>query len=100
MLLIVAFFSQPSHADDSDTADFVRQQVVDVAQQLEGQIDRITAIERYLADQARAKEGKAPSGWAQPPLEDYLVPGAPESLIPVPPAVAATSPAARVGPQP
>lgn len=75
-------------ADDTDTAPppdtaaQVQQQVSDVYAQMAEQTERLAAIERFLADQARQKAGAAPKDWVQPPLADYLKPGAPESLIP------------------
>lgn len=93
MFTLVIFLSSPScEAEDtaettSDTAAQVQQQLQEVQEQLDQQVDRLTAIERYLTDQVRAKEGKAPRRWVQPPLDAYLVPEAPESLVPgaVPP---------------
>lgn len=94
MLTLVVLLSSACEAKDtaettSDTAVQVQQQVQEVQEQLVQQVDRLTAIERYLADQVRVKEGKAPKGWVQPPLDAYLKPGAPESLVPgvTPPAL-------------
>jgi hypothetical protein len=87
MLSLVAFLTSTCGAEDTaapaSTAQQVVQQIVDVQQQMDAQADRLTAIERYLADQILVKEGKAPKGWVQPPIEDYMKPGAPVSLIPV-----------------
>ena len=71
--------------------------LVDTAQQ---QVDRLTAIERFLADEILVKEGKAPKGWVQPPIEDYMKPGAPVSMIPVPPKPPTVAVRLPYGPQP
>ncbi|MAH47901.1 hypothetical protein CMI37_18915 [Candidatus Pacearchaeota archaeon] len=36
----------------------------------------------FLADLTRLKNGEAPAGWEQPPIEWYETSGAPESFIP------------------
>lgn len=89
MLSLVALLSSMCSAEDTaapaaDTsqAQQVQQQIADVQQQMDEQADRLTAIERFLADQQRVRDGKAPKGWVQPPIEDYMKPGAPASLIP------------------
>lgn len=107
MLSLVALFTSTCSAKDAtstpDTAQqVVQQQVTEVQQQMEVQADRLTAIERFLADQLLMKEGKAPKGWIQPPIDDYMKPGAPVSMIPapLPPPVVSTRPARPLGPQP
>ena len=69
--------------DDGDTAQ-VREQVEQIQDRVEASTATLTAIERYLADQVRAKHGECPRGWVQPPVSDYAKPDAPESFIPAP----------------
>lgn len=100
----VAVARDTEDAAHQDTAAQVQQQVQEVAEQVDAQSDRLAALERYLTDKTRAANGEAPKGWVQPPLEDYLKPGAPTSFIPAPPAPAVVADAPRAvgakGPQP
>lgn len=108
MLPFFVIFSTTCNAGDSaqpgdiaQSVDTAQQQVVYIQGQLDAQIARLTAIERFLSDEALAKAGKAPKGWVPPPIDDYMKVGAPVSMIPAPPLpVASTRSSRPLGPQP
>ena len=83
-----------------DTAQQVAVQVDEVAERVDDLGSKLSAIERYLADEILVKEGKAPKDWVQPPIEDYMKPGAPVSMIPVPPKPPTVAVRVPYGPQP
>lgn len=99
LLLLLPFgLAQEESADSADTAQAppmpeplpppspevakVQQQVRDQRDDVAEMQREVDAIRRFLADRQRAQEGKAPRGWAQPPLDSYLWPSSPESFIP------------------
>lgn len=75
------FFVSAARAADEDPPPVV-QEMHDVVVEAQKLSDRSDAIEHYLSDQLAVKDGKAPKGWVQPPLEDYMAPGAPASFLP------------------
>ena len=100
MLSFLIFATTCRAEDPAAPVDAAQQQVVCIQEQLNEQVDRLTAIERFLADDILVKEGKAPKGWVQPPIDDYMKPGTPVSMIPVPPKPPTVSARVPYGPQP
>ena len=60
----------------------VQEAVESVQAQVTEHSSKLDAIERYLADREALRAGRTPKNLVQPPLEDYMKPGAPQSFIP------------------
>lgn len=88
--------AEPTVADDTATVEDAQIQVRDVRQRIIDQSSRLVAIEHYISDQQRAADGHAPKGWVQPPMSDYMAPGAPDSFIPLPPPPVVTVTVVRI----
>lgn len=73
---------EPQVAADAPQIVEVAQQVQQVRAQTAERGVQLTIIEHYFADQDLVTAGKAPDGWAMPPLYRYAEPGAPASFIP------------------
>lgn len=78
LALFLTTCEQSTAGDDVNAP--LTEQVQEVQERLEQQTDRLTAIEHFLADKGRMKDG-VPKDWVLPPVEAYMEAGAPESFL-------------------